>query len=286
MSRVLAILFRGGKIEILIAGQPVEYEVDSSLIDYDMDRPFNSTPQVNANDVCELFSASKVDAYVMGGAVRNWLIGEHARDIDIVVTCPIQTALDKVSGISEAIEIKPKLDFGLIYLIGDLGDIDVNSLRDCDDIQGKSDIDSVIFKCGKSLEVDAQIRDFTINAFYMNSENRRIINHFPTALDDLEARIIRLIMDERKLAIDYRTTIRILQFMARDYRPTDYTLSVLRERLDADIIAHDRYGDWLAFHVPPHSKDRDAFRKLAFEFAKDRRAIARLDKWFGDAGRA
>jgi poly(A) polymerase len=218
----------------------------------------------------------------MGGAVRNWMLGEHARDIDMVLTCSIEAALQMLMPLSGLIKLKPKIDFGLLYLIGDNGDIDVNSLRDCTDINGNTDIDSVIFSCGRSLEIDAQIRDFTINSFYMRVSDRLIINHFPQALEDLESRTIRLIMDARKLAIDYRTTIRILQFMARGYEPTDYTLSVLRARLDADILQYDKYGEWLAFHVPPSSPDREAFRKLAFYFSQDRAAARRLETWFED----
>jgi poly(A) polymerase len=267
-----------------VAGQRVEYDIDGSLIDRDMYRPFNKNPNVSADDVCSLFSNCGAESYVMGGAVRNWMLGEHARDIDMVVTCPIEIALEVLQPLSNKVELKPKLKFGLIYLVGDLGDIDVNSLRDCDDIQGNPDIDSVVFHHGKSIEIDAQVRDFTINAFYMRTSDRKIINHFPESMNDLESRTIRLIMDQRKLDIDYRTTIRILQFMARGYNPTDYTLRVLRERLDADILRYDKYGEWLTFHVPPSSDDRESFRKLAFQFSRDRGAIQRLETWFGDDG--
>jgi poly(A) polymerase len=265
-----------------VDGRRLSLDIDESLIDHDMSRPINRHPLVSADDVCSLFAREGTEIFVMGGAVRNWMLGEHARDIDMVVSCSIEDALDTVTPLSDRIKIKPKMDFGLIYLIGDIGDIDVNSLRDCDDIRGNPDIDSVVFRRGKSLEIDAQIRDFTINAFYMRVSDRLIINHFKEAMDDLHSRTIRLIMDSRKLAIDYRTTIRILQFMARGYKPTDYTLTVLRERLDADILRYDKYGEWLNFHVPPSSADREAFRTLALRYSRNRAATRRLETWFGE----
>jgi tRNA nucleotidyltransferase/poly(A) polymerase len=271
-------------MKVSVAGSETEYPVDISIIDADLDRPFNTSPFISARDVCNLFLERGIDCFVMGGAVRNWLVGRPARDIDMTVDCPIDTALSIVSALPEEVLVKPKAMFGLAYLLGDAGDIDVNSMRDCDDIAGNPDIDSVTFHPGTSLERDAQCRDFTINAFYLRVPDYRIINFFPGSLDDLESGTLRLIMDERKLNIDYRTTIRILQFLARGYRPTGQTMAVLKAKLDYDIVHYPKYREWMDFHVPRGSPDYAAFRELIFHHSADPRAIELLKTWFAEEG--
>jgi tRNA nucleotidyltransferase/poly(A) polymerase len=271
-------------MKLSIAGSDIEYPVDFSLIDADLDRPFHSSPFTSARDVCNLFLAQGIECFIMGGAVRNWLIGTPARDIDMTVGCPIDTAISIISPLSEAISIKPKAMFGLVYLLGDSGDIDVNSMRSCDDIAGNPDIDAVTFHPRFSLEQDAQCRDFTINAFYLSVPDYRIVNFFPESLDDLESGTIRLVMDQRKLKIDYRTTIRILQFLARGYTPTEYTLAVLKEKLDHDIVTYPKYREWMEFHVPRESPDYAKFRELIFRYAVEPQAVDLLKIWFAQAG--
>lgn len=267
-------------MRISIAGTEIEYPVDVSIIDADLDRPFNNAPFISARDVCDLFLERGIECFIMGGAVRNWLVGCPARDIDMTVGCSIETALSIISPLSGAIAIKPKAMFGLAYLLGDAGDIDVNSMRDCGDIAGNPDIDAVTFHPRSSLEKDAQCRDFTVNAFYLRVPDYEIVNFFPECLDDLESGTIRLVMDERKLRIDYRTTIRILQFLARGYTATEYTLAVLKEKLDHDIVSYPKYKEWMDFHVPRGSPDYVRFRELIFRHVADEQAIQLLKVWF------
>lgn len=267
-------------MRVSVGGNEMDYPVEISIIDSDLDRPFNASPFISPRDVCNLFLERGIECFVMGGAVRNWLVGRPARDIDMTVGCPIDTALSIVSPLADAIAIKPKPMFGLAYLLGDAGDIDLNSMRDCDDIAGNPDIDAVTFHPHASLEKDAQCRDFTINAFYLSLPDYRIINFFPEALSDLESGTIRLVMDERKLRIDYRTTIRILQFLARGYTPTDYTMKVLEEKLDHDIVNYPKYREWMDFHVPRGSPDYARFQELIFHHARDKRAVDLLKTWF------
>jgi tRNA nucleotidyltransferase/poly(A) polymerase len=271
-------------MKLSIAGTEIEYPLDISVVDADLDRPFNTSPFISARDVCNLFLARGIECFIMGGAVRNWLVGAPARDIDMTVGCSIDTALSIIAPLSESIAVKPKAMFGLAYLLGDAGDIDVNSMRSCDDIAGNPDIDAVTFHPRSSLEQDAQCRDFTINAFYLRVPDYRIINFFPESMSDLESRTIRLVMDERKLRIDYRTTIRILQFLARGYEPTEYTMAVLKEKLDHDIVSYPKYREWMDFHVPRGSADYAAFRELIFQYAADPQAVDLLKKWFANDG--
>lgn len=269
-------------MKVSVAGTETDYPVDVSIIDADLDRPFNTSPFISARDVCNLFLERGIECFVMGGAVRNWMVGCPARDIDMTVGCPIDTALSIISPLSDAIAIKPKTKFGLAYLLGDAGDIDVNSMRNCDDIAGNPDIDAVTFHPRSSLEKDAQCRDFTINAFYLKLPDYEIINFFPECLGDLETRTIRLIMDERKLQIDYRTTIRILQFLARGYTPTDHVMAVLKEKLDHDIVSYPNYREWMEFHVPRGSPDHARFKELIFHHARDKDAVETLTNWFAN----
>jgi poly(A) polymerase len=266
-----------------IAGKTVEYPVDKALIDSDLDRPICSISGISARDFCSLFEAEGINTYIMGGAVRDWIVGRSARDIDIMVDVSLGRVLDVIAPITKNLKLDAKPHYGLMYAKGDLGDVDLNSMRDCDDIGESKDVDDVFFRPGSSLTKDAPHRDFSFNSFYYCYSDQNIINHFPDSLDDLLSGTLRLITDERKLNVDYRVTIRILQFMARGYTPTAATIDVLRRKLAQDIMKTPKYRTWMDVHVPPGSVDRERFESLALEYVDDAHARDRLADWFADA---
>lgn len=248
-------------------------KVDFNVLQADLARDFNRNPAISVQTMCDLFQAAGIDVYVMGGAVRDWVLGVSARDIDLTVSGSVNDALSAVEPLIRHLRVEPKPLFGLAYLLGDAGDVDLNSMRDCNDIAGSEDIDKVHFRPVGTLETDAACRDFTFNAMYYHVKTGELISFHDTALSDLQSKTLRLVMDERKLAIDYRTTIRILQFMARGYNPTDYTRAVLHEKLDHDILSYPKYKEWMLFHVPKGSVDFTRYVDLAL--ANIRRPEAR-----------
>lgn len=255
-----------------------ELQVDPSIVENDLARPFNANPHWTITSVLQRLKHAGIGCYVVGGAVRNWLEAKPARDLDIAVTTPIEEALIALEDITSTADHMLNAQFGLIYLLGDIERVDISILRSCDDIDGE--IDNVVFRGGNSLAQDAHARDFTINAFYYCPSTQFVYNPYPDALRDLRAKELNLIMDERKLEVDYLVCIRILQFLARGYTASSRILKILAQRLDGDILRYDQFGPWMKNYVPKDRLYYGDFKKLMYEHSSHAESRQRLDRWF------
>ncbi len=159
------------------------------------------TPSIQA-----VFSALERDgdgARVVGGAVRNTLLGHTVPDIDIATTATPQDVMRRSSeaGLKA---IGTGIDHGTITVISGGFPYEVTTLREDVETYGRQA--RVVF--GKDWTKDALRRDFTMNALYVD---RHGTLHDPLGgLDDCFARRVRFIGDpDMRLREDY---LRILRF--------------------------------------------------------------------------
>jgi poly(A) polymerase len=214
-----------------------------------------------------LFRTRGINGHVCGGAVRDALLGEPFNDVDFTFAAHISVLREifvEQFG-ADAIQLY-KPGFGLLK-VGPSADnvVDITMYRSSDSVAGAASLDEVQFELGPSLEVDARIRDLSVNALYWDDVDG-VQDPLGCGLDDLRARCARLITDPRKARIDPRLSIRLLLFAARGYTLGQGSLRHLRERLSADVMAYSPTG--LAHFVRTSARDNPAIAQAMLSAAR------------------
>ncbi len=158
--------------------------------------------------IFDLLNTDGGEVRVVGGAVRNALMGEPVGDIDMATT----HTPDAVTARAQAAGIKvvpTGIDHGTVTLVVDGRGFEVTTLRE--DVETTGRHAQVAF--GTDWQVDAERRDFTINALYADASGRVID---PVGgLADIESRTIRFIGEaERRIAEDHLRILRFFRFFA------------------------------------------------------------------------
>ncbi len=151
----------------------------------------------------DLLDADGEDARVVGGAVRNALMGLPVGEKDIATTA----APDEVMRRAKAAGIKAVptgLAHGTVTLVIDGEPFEVTTLRE--DVETFGRKANVAF--GRNWATDAQRRDFTINGLSVSADG--LVHDHVGGLADIAARRVRFIGDpDTRIAEDY---LRILRF--------------------------------------------------------------------------
>ena len=192
--------------------------------------------QAETQAVLGALSAAGHDARIVGGAVRNALLGEPVTDIDIATTAtPEQvTAAALAAGLGTA---PTGLAHGTVTVIADGVPFEVTTLRE--DVETFGRHARVAFTAAITADwaADARRRDFTINALYCDRDGH--VSDPLGGLDDLAARRIRFIGDAReRIREDALRILRFFRFNAhygRDAPDRDGLAACAAERA---LLAH------------------------------------------------
>ena len=155
-----------------------------------------------------LLNADGGEARIVGGAVRNALMGMPVGDIDIATTLPPQDVVEraKEAGIKA---VPTGIDHGTVTLVVDGEGYEVTTLRR--DVETDGRHAQVAF--GTDWQEDAMRRDLTINALYADASGAVI--DLIGGMPDIEARMVRFIGDaDRRIAEDYLRVLRFFRFFA------------------------------------------------------------------------
>lgn len=179
-------------------------------------------------------------AYVVGGAPRDLLLGLHPTDYDIATSArpeEVQRLFEKTIAVGQ--------QFGVILVLFDEAPYEVATFRaDGEYADGRRPV-RVRFCTPRE---DALRRDFTINALMLDPLEHKILD-FIGGRRDIRARRIRTVGDaEARFAEDHLRLIRAVRFAARlDFRIERKTLAAIR-RLAATVtkVAAERLGAELA----------------------------------------
>jgi poly(A) polymerase len=148
------------------------------------------------------------EARVVGGAVRNALIGMPIAEIDVATTAVPDEVVKRVT----AAGFKPVptgIEHGTITVVIDKHPFEVTTLRQ--DVETYGRHAKVAF--GRDWQTDAERRDFTINA--LSATRDGAVYDYVGGLDDLAARRVRFIGDPAKrIAEDYLRILRFFRFHA------------------------------------------------------------------------
>lgn len=191
--------------------------------------------------VFDAIEAGGFRAWLVGGAVRNALLGRPAGDLDLATNAPPDT----VMRLAHSAGLKPVptgIDHGTVTVIADGRGFEVTTLRR----DMKTDGRRAVVAFSDDLAQDAHRRDFTMNALYAD-RNGTVID-LVGGLDDLHARRLRFVGDPaQRIAEDYLRILRFFRFHAwygRDADPAAVAAcAALRDGLDG--ISRERIGQEL-----------------------------------------
>lgn len=161
----------------------------------------------NANMIMEKLNRNGFESYVVGGAVRDMVMGLSPNDIDITTSATPE----------DVIRLFPRtfpsgIAFGTVTIIMNDEEFEVTTFRtDGEYLDGRRP-ETVAF--GKSIEEDLSRRDFTINAMAMDIDSK-ITDPFG-GLCDLEKEVIRCVGNsEKRFSEDALRMIRAIRFASR-----------------------------------------------------------------------
>lgn len=149
------------------------------------------------------------EARVVGGAVRDLLLGEPVGDIDIATTAlPAETIRRGAAAGFKA--VPTGIEHGTVTLVRDGIGFEVTTLRE--DVETDGRRAKVVF--GRDFATDALRRDFTVNALSLGRDGT--LHDYCGGLADLAARRIRFIGDAgTRIREDYLRILRFFRFHAR-----------------------------------------------------------------------
>ncbi|WP_455476735.1 CCA tRNA nucleotidyltransferase [Bartonella sp. B41] len=155
-----------------------------------------------------ILSVDGEEARIVGGAVRNQLLGQLISDIDIATTCLPQQVMERVEKAGFK-AIPTGIAFGTVTVIAGECSYEVTTLRSDFETDGRHA--KVVF--GRDWKKDAERRDFTINALYCDAVGN--LYDVVGGLDDIASRTVRFIgIAENRIHEDYLRILRFFRFFA------------------------------------------------------------------------
>lgn len=158
--------------------------------------------------VCRMLEEGGHQALLVGGCVRNALMGEPVSDIDIATDARPDRVL-KLAEQDGRKAVATGYDHGTVTVVEAGRGFEVTTFRQDVETDGRHAV--VVF--ADDLESDARRRDFTVNALY-SIRDGTVIDPLG-GLEDLSARRIRFIGDpHQRIREDYLRILRFFRFHA------------------------------------------------------------------------
>lgn len=159
--------------------------------------------------VLDALNGGGEETRVVGGAVRNLLLGTPASDVDLATTALPEDTMRRARAAGFK-AVPTGIEHGTVTLVGEGEGFEVTTLRQ--DVETDGRRAKVVF--GRDFAADALRRDFTINALGLDRSGQ--VHDFCGGLADLAARRIRFIGEPAaRIAEDYLRILRFFRFQAQ-----------------------------------------------------------------------
>lgn len=180
-----------------------------------------TTAENRAYDIVARLRDAGFDAFTVGGAVRDRLLGGLPGDVDVTTSATpdiVQEIFARTYAVGAA--------FGVVIVVDDDVQTEVATFREDGGYQDGRRPDSVRFS---DAQHDAQRRDFTINALLYDPLERRVVDYVD-GLADLHRGVLRAIGDPvLRFNEDYLRLLRAVRFAARfDFALDGDTLTAIK----------------------------------------------------------
>lgn len=166
------------------------------------------TPRELAADICHKLHAAGFQAYLVGGCVRDLLLGREPEDYDVATDAHPARVQELFPS---SVDVGAR--FGVILVVEDSAQVEVATFRSDVGYSDGRHPDRVEYS--SSPEEDVRRRDFTINGLMMNLTTEQILD-FVGGREDLSQRIVRAIgTPELRFREDRLRMVRAVRFAAR-----------------------------------------------------------------------
>ena len=190
----------------------------------------------------DLLNQNHYSAYVVGGAIRNALLGLPIHDYDLTTDA---TPDEMLQVFSTHRVFKTGIQHGTITVLSNGHPVEITTFRSENVYEDHRHPSGVSFS--KCIEEDCKRRDFTINALcYNNSEG--LIDFFG-GIDDLQQKIIRCIGNaSERIDEDALRILRALRFAGRlSFTIEEKTANAIHKQKDLlHYISEERiHNEWI-----------------------------------------
>lgn len=167
-------------------------------------------------DVVNILKDNTEDAYLVGGAVRDSIMGTKVNDFDFCTDTPITELQEPFEKAGYKVQ-KEGLEF-LVLIVSKGGhQYEIANFRKDSKTSDGRRPDYV--EIG-TIEEDAHRRDFTINSLYFDINSHNILDPCKQGLTDIENGILRFIGKPiERLREDYIRAFRFMKFTKRGFTP-------------------------------------------------------------------
>lgn len=157
-------------------------------------------------EIIDRLQENKYEAYVVGGAVRDMVMGIEPKDYDITTNC-LPDEIENIFSDKNIVKVGKK--YGTIIILNNGQDIEVTTYRsDGEYIDGRRPEE---VKFSKNLSEDLKRRDFTINALAYNHKDGLIDLY--NGLQDIKNKKIRAVGNPyERFQEDYLRILRGIRF--------------------------------------------------------------------------
>lgn len=125
----------------------------------------------NGVDILNKINSKGYDAYIVGGAVRDLILGDKPHDIDISTNCP----MDVLEKMFKTYDIGKSKTFGIVAVNQGGNTYEIAQFRNESDYSNGRHPDNI--QIVRDFKLDASRRDLTINAMAVDAKGN-IIDHF------------------------------------------------------------------------------------------------------------
>jgi len=184
------------------------------------------TPRELANSICETLRRNGYQAFLVGGCVRDLLLGREPADYDVTT----DATPDQVIGLFPE-NVAVGAQFGVVLIPQEELKVEVATFRSDIGYSDGRHPDRVSFS--KTAEEDVQRRDFTINGLLMRHDTGEVLDYVGGQAD-LRAKVIRAIGDpDRRFTEDKLRMLRAVRFAARfGFEIESDTLRAIRRHVE------------------------------------------------------
>jgi poly(A) polymerase len=193
-----------------------------------------------ATTIVQTLRQQGFDAYLVGGCVRDLLLGREPKDYDVATSA---TPDQLMSIFPETYAVGAQ--FGVVLVPSPEGDVEVATFRSDIGYSDGRHPDEVRFSADPREDVAR--RDFTINGMLLDPVSNEVLD-FVGGRKDLEAKIIRTIGDpKQRFAEDKLRMLRAVRFAARfGYTLEAATFAAIDELADEiQVVSRERVRDEL-----------------------------------------
>ena len=181
-------------------------------------------PTRSVLDIARRLEAAGFEAWCVGGAIRDALLGGHPLDWDLATTATPKQVID-LFGRRRTIPVG--IDFGTVSVLDEDGVAhEITTFRR--DV--KTDGRHAEVEFGVSLDDDLARRDFTINAIAYRPKTHELRDPFGGRAD-LEAKVVRAVGDaDQRMREDRLRALRAIRFAARYHFEIDAATRIAIDR--------------------------------------------------------